>query len=423
VSADLSLADIFRLVTFEPEGVRFEAYDGSHSGPADAEVTLVVRDDRAVRYLIRAPSSLGLGRAYVSGSATVEGDLHQLLVAVLSRWSAGVAPGDLAKLMPATRALLPYVRNHPEPPDAEAPGRLRRGILRHSKGRDAQVISHHYDVSNAFYEYVLGPSMTYTCGVYDGSDTSLEDAQAAKYELVCRKLGLQEGMRLLDVGCGWGGMVMHAAEHHGVTALGVTLSQQQAEWAGKAIAERGLGDRAEVRFMDYRDVPDAQFDAVSSIGLTEHIGKRNLSAYFGSLYAKLHPRGRLLNHCITRPRPGLPARAAGFIDRYVFPDGELESPGHLVEAMNAAGFEIRHAENLREHYALTLRDWGDNLERRWDEAVTEVGVERARVWRLYMAASRAGFDCDTIQLHQVLAVRAEHTRAGSRSGFPLRPTF
>ena len=422
MSADLSLADIFRLVTFEPEGVRFEAYDGSHSGPDDPVTTIVVRDDRAVRYIVRAPSDLGLGRAYVSESLDVEGDLHHLLVALVSRWQEGVAWGEVKKLLPAVRELLPYERSQPVLPRTEAPPRWRRGLL-HSKGRDAEAISHHYDVSNDFYELVLGPSMTYTCAVYPRQDTSLEDAQSEKYELVCRKLGLQPGMRLLDVGCGWGGMVMHAAEHHGVTALGVTLSGQQAEWAAKSIAERGLSDRAEVRHMDYRDLPDDEFDAVSSIGLTEHIGKRNLNSYFEDLHAKLRPRGRLLNHAITRPRPGLSARAGAFIDRYVFPDGELESPGYLMEAMNAAGLEIRHAENLREHYALTLRDWGENLERNWDAAVAEVGVERARVWRLYMAGSRAGFDCDNIQLHQVLAVRAEHTTAGARSGFPLRPTF
>jgi cyclopropane-fatty-acyl-phospholipid synthase len=422
MDATMSLADIFQAIALNPEGVRVEAYDGSVRGPADAPATVKIKDDRALRYLMRAPGDLGLARAYVSESLDVEGDLHHALVAMVVRRLDGIPWNELRGMLPVSRELLPYLRHQPPAPDAEAPARWRRG-LRHSKSRDAGAIHHHYDVSNTFYEYVLGPSMTYTCAVYPDADATLEEAQAAKYDLVCRKLDLQPGMRLLDVGCGWGAMVMHAVEHYGVTALGVTLSRQQAEWADKAIAERGLSDRAEVRHLDYRDVPDGSYDAVSSIGLTEHIGKRHVPAYFRSLYGKLRPQGRLLNHCITRPRPGMRATAGGFIDRYVFPDGELESPGYLVEEMNRAGFEVRHEENLREHYATTLRDWGANLEQRWDDAVAEVGLRKARVWRLYMAASRAGFDCDMIQLHQVLGVRAEPTSRGVVSGFPLRPSF
>ena len=262
--------------------------------------------------------------------------------------------------------------------------------------------------------------MTYTCAVYPSSEATLETAQMAKYDLVARKLALEPGMRLLDVGCGWGGMVMHAAEHHGVKALGVTLSQQQAEWAQKAIAERGLADRAEVRFLDYRDVPESGFDAVSSIGLTEHIGRRQLGAYFSRLADKLRPEGRLLNHCITRPTTRERARTGGFIDRYVFPDGELLGVGTIVSSMQNHEFEPRHQENLREHYAMTCRDWGHNLETNWEEAVAEVGLRRARVWQLYIAASRVGFDINNIQLHQVLGVKLAK---GGVSGFPLRSTF
>jgi len=248
----------------------------------------------------------------------------------------------------------------------------------------------------------------------------LEDAQASKYDLVARKLALEPGQRLLDVGCGWGGMVMHAAENYGVKALGVTLSEQQAEWAQKAIAERGLADLAEVRFLDYRDVPETDFDAVSSIGLTEHIGRRQLDAYFSRLASKLRPEGRLLNHCITRPTTRERARAGGFIDRYVFPDGELVGVGRIVTSMQNNGLEPRHEENLREHYAMTCRDWGANLEAHWEEAVAEVGLRRARVWQLYVAASRVGFDINNIQLHQVLGV---NLGKGGTSGFPLRSTF
>jgi cyclopropane-fatty-acyl-phospholipid synthase len=295
------------------------------------------------------------------------------------------------------------------------------GGRRHSKQRDAKAISHHYDVSNRFYEWVLGPSMAYTCACYPREDATLEEAQEFKFDLVARKLGLREGMRLLDVGCGWGGMVMHAAREYKVRALGVTLSRQQAEWAQRAIVEAGLADLAEVRHLDYRDVTETGFDVVSSIGLTEHIGEANVPGYFAFLYSKLRPGGRLLNHCITRPDSTDPAiRRGGFINRYVFPDGELETPGYLVTAMHEAGFEVRHEESLREHYAKTLAGWCANLERHWDEAVAEAGEGTSRVWRLYMAGSRLAFEQNHIQLHQVLGVKTDD---GGRSGMPLRPDW
>jgi cyclopropane-fatty-acyl-phospholipid synthase len=292
---------------------------------------------------------------------------------------------------------------------------------RHSKQRDATAISHHYDVSNTFYEWVLGPSMAYTCACYPSADATLEEAQFNKFDLVARKLALQPGMRLLDVGCGWGGMVMHAAREYGVKALGVTLSAEQAAWAQRAIKEAGLSELAEVRHLDYRDVTETGFDAVSSIGLTEHIGKAQLPGYFGFLYGKLRPEGRLLNHCITRPDNTGPARVPdGFIYRYVFPDGELEGPGYLMSLMHDAGFEVRHTENLREHYAKTLAGWCANLDAHWDEAVGEVGEGTARVWRLYMAGSRLGFERNQIQLHQMLGVKLGDAGV---AGMPLRPDW
>jgi cyclopropane-fatty-acyl-phospholipid synthase len=215
-------------------------------------------------------------------------------------------------------------------------------------------------------------------------------------------------------------MTMHAAREYGVQALGVTLSEQQAEWAGKAIAKAGLSNLAEVRHLDYRDVSEDDFDAVSSIGLTEHIGEGQLTDYFGFLYSKLRPGGRLLNHCISRPDNRAIAQAGKFIGRYVFPDGELVGPGRLLSEANDAGFEIRHEENLREHYALTLTDWSDNLDRHWDESVREIGAERARVWRLYLAASRLGFERNNIQLHQILGVK---TPSDGNSSMPLRPQW
>jgi cyclopropane-fatty-acyl-phospholipid synthase len=259
--------------------------------------------------------------------------------------------------------------------------------------------------------------MAYTCAVYPTADGTLEQAQTAKFELVAQKLGLRAGMRLLDVGCGWGAMVMHAAAEHGVRALGVTLSRNQAEWAQREIERRGLAHLAEVRHLDYRATPLAQFDAVSSIGLTEHLGRAALPSYFRFLASRLRPGGRLLNHCITQNRTPATFKTDPFIDRYVFPDGQLHAVGHLITVMNDNGFEIRHEENLREHYALTLRDWGSNLDAHWDEAVAEVGPGRARVWRLYMAACRLGFERDNIQLHQVLG---EVVGEKGASGFPLR---
>lgn len=306
------------------------------------------------------------------------------------------------------------------PPPQEALPRWRRVAegLRHSKTRDAEVIHHHYDVSNAFYEWVLGPSMTYTCACYPHPDASLEEAQDNKYRLVFEKLNLEPGDRLLDVGCGWGGMVRYAARH-GVHAVGVTLSKNQAEWAQKAIAEQGLGDLAEVRHGDYRDVRETQFDAVSSIGLTEHIGVANYPAYFDFLRSRLRAGGLLLNHCITRNNNRHTASAGGFIDRYVFPDGELTGSGRIITEAQDVGLEVVHEENLRHHYALTLRDWCRNLVANWDDAVAEVGLATAKVWGLYMAASRVGFEQNAIQLHQVLAVKLDDH--GDDGGLPLRP--
>ena len=391
--------------------VRVIGYDGSKVGPDTAETALRIISPRALARLATAPGSLGLARAYVTGELEVEGDLYALLEAI-----ADVALYALprAQQLRLARRLLPYaVRHRVSAPELEyrPPGRL------HSKRRDSRAIAHHYDVSNTFYEWVLGPAMAYTCAVYPTADATLEQAQTAKFELVAQKLGLRPGMRLLDVGCGWGAMVMHAAAEHGVRALGVTLSRNQAQWAQREIERRGLGHLAEVRHLDYRATPVAEFDAVSSIGLTEHLGRAALPSYFRFLASRLRPGGRLLNHCITQNRTPDTRRLDPFIDRYVFPDGQLHAVGHLITVMNDNGFEIRHEENLREHYAMTLRDWGANLDAHWDEAVAEVGEGRARVWRLYMAACRLGFVRDNIQLHQVLGEVVGGTGA---SGFPLR---
>jgi cyclopropane-fatty-acyl-phospholipid synthase len=407
----MDLAAAFALIVPPERGVGFTAFDGSHVGTEGNDVTLEIKTPRAVQYIAGAPSQLGLSRAYVNGDLEIHGSVYEALRRLFPLPLDHLTVGDKARL---AKDFAPFALARPEPPALE---RRLRG-KRHSKNRDAEAIHHHYDVSNRFYSFVLGPSMAYTCAVFDTPTTSLEQAQEAKFDLVCRKLGLQPGMKLLDVGCGWGGMVLHAVKNYGVTAIGVTLSQQQAEWGQQAINDAGLADRAQIRFSDYRDIRETGFDAVSSIGLTEHIGRANYQSYFSFLYAKLRPEGRLLNHMITRMDGSDPSHyKRSFINRYVFPDGELSSPGLIISEMNDAGFEIRHEENLREHYALTLTQWCDNLENNWDACVAEAGEPTARVWRLYMAASRLGFEINTIQLHQILGVKLGEN--GS-SGFALR---
>jgi cyclopropane-fatty-acyl-phospholipid synthase len=403
--------------------VRFTAYDGSSTGPADAAIGLELVNQRGLSYILTAPGDLGMARAYVSGDLRIDGvhpgNPYEALTFLQSRLK--FRKPSAAEALNLVRGLgLANLKPPPPPPQEHLP-RWRRAMegLRHSMARDAGVIAHHYDVSNRFYELVLGPSMAYTCAVYDHEDTSLEDAQTEKFDLVCRKLDLKPGQRLLDVGCGWGGMVRHAAKEYGVKALGVTLSREQAQWAKEAIDRDLLGDLAEVRHSDYRDVLEGGFDAVSSIGLTEHIGVRNYPAYFSFLRSRLRPEGRLLNHCITRSHNRREETGA-FIDRYVFPDGELIGSGTIIKEAQDAGLEVMHEENLRQHYALTLRDWCRNLERNWDECVAEVGEGTARVWGVYMAGSRLAFERNEIQLHQVLAVRT--TEDGS-DGFPLRPRW
>ena len=417
----MSLAEVFERLVGPDAPVEFAAYDGSRAGAAGSPVKVTVRSPVAVAYLAQAPGELGLARAYVSGHLDVDGDMYQALARMSKAQNMDMSVIDKVRLLQQLGGPKLLLNRVPPPPQEVRQGRRALYGRRHSKGRDAKAIKHHYDVSNAFYEWVLGPTMAYTCACYPAPEATLEEAQVYKFDLVARKLGLREGMRLLDVGCGWGGMVRHAAREYGVKAIGVTLSEQQAAWARAAIERDGLDKLAEVRHLDYRDVPETDFDAVSSIGLTEHVGERQLPSYFRYLYGKLKPGGRLLNHCITRPDDTVPPHnKEGFINRYVFPDGELEGPGYLISLMHDVGFEVRHEENLREHYAKTLAAWCANLDAHWDEAVKEVGEGTARVWRLYMAGSRLGFDRNNIQLHQVLCAKLH---ADGKSGMPLRPDW
>ena len=421
--ASLTIAEAVDSLMRDGMPLRFSAYDGSAVGPPDAPIHLELTSPRGLAYLLTAPGDLGRARAYVTGDLLLRGvhpgDPYDALVTLQN--SLRFRTPSASEALAVVRSLGLGTLRPPPPPPQETLPRWRRAVegLRHSRGRDAEAIAHHYDVSNRFYELVLGPSMTYTCAVFPKPDASLEEAQAEKYDLVCRKLDLQPGQRLLDVGCGWGGMVRHAAREYGVRALGVTLSRQQAEWGKQAIDREGLGDRAEVRHLDYRDVMESDFDAVSSIGLTEHIGVANYPAYFRHLRARLRPEGRLLNHCITRTH-NRRQRIGAFLDRYVFPDGELTGSGRIISEAQDVGLEVMHEENLRLHYALTLTGWCRNLVEHWDEAVAEVGEGTARVWGLYMAGSRLAFERNEIQLHQVLAVR---TTEDGKDGFPLRPTW
>jgi cyclopropane-fatty-acyl-phospholipid synthase len=396
--------------------IAVEAYDGSRSGPVDAPATIVIRSPDALRRIVTAPGELGMARAYVSGDLELQGSIWALLELRDRIPDVQLEPKMMLRLV---RELGGWREVRPVPPPDEE---VRLRGRRHSKARDAAAISHHYDVSNAFYRLVLGPSLTYSCAVWHDPDDTLEAAQANKYELICRKLDLRPGVRLLDVGCGWGGMVMHAAQNHGVQAVGITISRQQAELAEKRVAEAGLSDQVQIRVQDYREVADGPYDGISSIGMFEHVGEARLAEYFECLRRLMRPEGRLLNHGISRParseKARLPRRS--FINRYVFPDGELHEVGRVISITQDAGFEVRHVESLREHYALTLRRWVANLEEHWDEAVSEVGAPRARVWRLYMAGSAINFEAGRTQVHQVLSVPRE---PGGLSGLPLRPQF
>ncbi len=419
---------------------RVEAYDGSVAAPTVLspanEVTVRILRREALTRVLTHPDELGVARAYVAGDLDVEGDLDALFDLSVPPVTHLLKLNNLRSLLAVigASALRPLA-----PPSIEA---RQRGVL-HSRARDSLAISHHYDVSNRFYEIVLGPSMTYSCAVFTSPDDSLEVAQHRKVDLVARKLDLAPGVRLLDVGCGWGAMGIHAAREYGARVVGVTLSEPQQRYATAQAVLAGVDHLVEFRVQDFRDVNDGPFDAISSIGMSEHVGRRSLDPYAQCLFDLLRPGGRFLNHAIGRPvsfnEDPDPSRASvtnrqmkialglrgpsrigsPFIERYVFPDGELHEVGTMVTLFQSHGFEMRHLESLREHYALTLRQWVANLTKNFDEAVEEVGAERARVWRLYMASSAVGFERHHLEIHQILCVRP----AGGRSEMVLRPTF
>jgi cyclopropane-fatty-acyl-phospholipid synthase len=399
-----------RLLGQEPQ-VEIRLWDGSRVGPVDAPARVILRSPNVLRRVLYAPNEIGFARAYVTGEADIEGDMHAAIRLLTTQ------PHELSLdlktiLRVASQAIALGAVGRPLPPpavEARVHGR------RHSTDRDAEAISHHYDVSNEFYALFLGSTMTYSCARFADPSTTLDEAQTAKYDLICRKLDLQPGMRLLDVGCGWGGMVMHAAAEYGVDAVGITISRQQFDLARKRVAEAGLAGQVEIRMQDYRNIRGEQFEAISSIGMAEHVGRAKLAGYCQTLAALLKPRGRFLNHAISTPN-GASYDRNSFISRYVFPDGELPDVAEIIVAMQKQGLDVRDVEGLREHYAMTLRRWWDNLDRNWDEAVRLVGLQRARVWRLYLAGAANSFSVAEIGIHQVLGVKLE---PDGTSGMPL----
>jgi cyclopropane-fatty-acyl-phospholipid synthase len=363
--------------------------------------TIELRSPRALGYLLRAPGQLGLGRAYVTGEIDVD-DLDAA-VAMLGRWDAPPLRRRMKARLGAAMLRAAGPQRLPGPPTAE----LRPRGRRHSRGRDAAGVRHHYDVSNEFFALFLDESMTYSCALFEREDMTLEEAQAAKLELACRKLELEPGQRLLDIGCGWGSLAIHAAREHGVSVLGITLSAPQAALARKRVAAAGASDQVEIEVTDYRDLGAGSFDAVASIGMIEHVGESRVDKYARGIARVLRDGGRALNHGICM----LPARPRGahlpdaFTTRYVFPDGELLNLSRMLRALEGAGFETLHVEDLHTDYAETLRHWNERLESRLEEAERLAGTERLRVWRLYLRTARNGFEIGRNAVYQVLSSR------------------
>ena len=414
--ADVStkIATFFR----EDLPLAIKAYDGSHAGNPFAAESLDIKSPLALRCILSSPGDLGLARAYIAEELEIGGDLQKALI-TLRDYIKRPFPRTALLSLSGSVGVKAFIR--PGLPEEEAPARWKRGLL-HSLNRDSAAIAHHYDVSNEFYALILGPTMVYSCALFrkNGEDTALDDAQIAKIDLICRKLDLKSDMKLLDVGCGWGTLVIHAAKEYGIKAVGVTLSKAQLELAQSRVSAAGLSDRVEIRLQDYRQVQETDFGAISSVGMSEHVGDSKLEGYFQTLRRRIADDGRLLNHCITRPTGGERARTGAFIDRYIFPDSELSGSNRVIQAFINSGFELRHSESLREHYALTLSRWRENLLRNWDESVTQVGVRRVRLWNLYMALCQIGFEANNLQIHQFLG---EAVGTSGTSAFPLSPNW
>ena len=357
--------------------------------------TFRARSEDALAYAVASPGQLGLGRAYVAGE--IEIDDIDGVIGVLNEWKPPPV-GAATKARLITAALRAAgVRRPPPPPKAEMHLRGRK----HTTKRDREAVRHHYDVGNEFFSLFLDESMTYSCAIFSRGAKSLAAAQDTKLELVCTKLDLRPGQRVLDVGCGWGSFVMHAASRHGVEAVGITLSENQAELARKRVADAGLSDKVEIRVQDYRELAGENFDAVASIGMVEHVGESQIDVYAEQLASMLRPGGRLLNHGISRLRHGN-IEGGAFSERYVFPDGETTHVSRVILALERAGFIAQHVEEFGSDYAETLRHWIRNLDDNIERAEELAGPERLRVWRLYLRAARNGFEIDFTSVYQVL---------------------
>jgi cyclopropane-fatty-acyl-phospholipid synthase len=390
--------ELRRVFPARPFNVRF--WDG---GAVAATVpkapTFFVRRPVALAHVLAAPSTLGLGRAYVDGSLAVD-DLDSALAVVDEFEPPPLSRADLARLaLAAATAALPG--GLPQRPSLEL---LLRGRL-HSAERDAAAVRYHYDVGNEFFTLFLDESMTYSCAVFSRGAQTLEQAQRTKLELVAGKLDLEPGMRVLDVGCGWGSFAMHAAREHGVHVVGITLSELQAGRARERVAEAGLSDRVEIRLQDYRELPAASFDAISSIGMSEHVGESQIDVYASTLFSLLRPGGKILNHAIAALDPDATPLDDLFSTRYVFPDGEPLPLSRVQLAFERAGFWTGSVEGFREDYAVTLRHWARRLDEHLDEAEALAGVERTRVWRLYLRSAGRGFEAGDLAVYQLRARR------------------
>jgi cyclopropane-fatty-acyl-phospholipid synthase len=362
--------------------------------------TFFARSPDAVAHVLRAPGQLGLGRAYVAGDLDPD-DLDAALE-LIDTWS----PPPISSAA-RRRLVLAALRAHGlRPPPRVPAAELRLRGERHSRARDARAVRHHYDVSNEYFALFLDASMTYSCGIFSRGAETLEEAQETKLELVCTKLGLRPGDRVLDVGCGWGSFAVHAAERYGVHVTGITLSEPQAAGARERAKQAGVSDRVDIRVMDYRELAGERFDAIASIGMVEHVGAAMIDDYAATLARLLEPGGRLLNHGITRLRFGEP-EAGPFSERYVFPDAAPLHLSRVQAAFEKTGFETLHVEGFRMDYARTLREWLRRLDANHEEGLRLAGPERMRVWAVYLRAARRGFETGFTSVYQVLADRAQ----------------
>ena len=374
------------------DGTTIEA--SSPGGP-----TFSVRSPRAVAHALRAPGQLGIGRAYVTGDLEV--DDIDLVMVLLDEWK----PPRIDRRRQLRLLAAALAANGLTPPPSRPQAELRPQGARRSKERDARSVRHHYDLPPEYFALFLDASMTYSCAIFSRGAATLEEAQEQKLELVCTKLALSPGERLLDIGCGWGSFATHAAVSHGVDVVGITLSEPQARVARKRAADAGVGDRVEIRVMDYRDLAGERYDAIASIGMVEHVGAENIDLYAEKLAGLLPPGGRLLNHGIARLRHSDP-EAGPFSERYVFPDADPVHLSRVLLALERAGFATSLVEGFADDYAETLRHWARRLDEHIVEAERLAGAERLRVWRLYLRAARNGFESGFTSIYQVTARRA-----------------